>query len=282
MPQPPVEMVLGTRARWILTLRDAQGRAVTDFLETDPVSASVWAGDDRIPLFSPEVEWVDPLEGTLAVSIRPAMTVTAEVATYRLQVFVTPPSDDQRRCVWDGSIRFLPTAGAGEPDPVYATSEDLFDYCPRLERHLADEEAAQAGFAEQRARARKWLDDTLLRNYYPVPGRTRRMVNLAGTAAGPYSVFADPPEGAAIPSEAQLRAILDAGGLVVTDAIRELVSHKAAAYAYRTSTGPYGDEATEHDREANRLWYVSDFDVKTDPDLASPDLRIGRDVTFLT
>jgi hypothetical protein len=109
------------------------------------------------------------------------------------------------------------------------------------------------------------------------------MVDVAGTDAGPYRCFADPPEGASVPSDVALQAMLDADGLVVTPIIRRCVSHKAAALAYATSTaGSYKDEAATHESMANRLWWRAVIEVKSDPELDAPDLRVGREVTFLT
>lgn len=284
MPQPPIEMSVGTARRWTITARNAVGAVLTDtFLDSDPLAASVWAGDDREPLFAPDVAWIDAQAATISLTVTAAMSAQAEASTYRLRLLVTPPSDAEPRCVYDGSIRFLPAPGTADPLPVYASAEDLFDHCPRVEKQLADEESAQAGFAEQRARARAWFDEEVLRNYHPVPGRTRRMVGLAGTAVGPYMAFAGPPDGATVPSDAELRAMLDANGLVITDRIVQCVSHKAAALAYETSSaGSYADDAAKHDRMANSLWWRATIEVKSDPDLDGPDLRIGRDVIFLT
>ena len=109
------------------------------------------------------------------------------------------------------------------------------------------------------------------------------MVDLDGTGAGPYLLFAEPPDAATVPTDVQLRAMLDADGLVVTDTIRECVSHKAAAYAYRTAKGAgYSDDAGRHEGTANRLWYRSVCEIRSDPELDAPDLRIGRDVMYLT
>jgi hypothetical protein len=165
---------------------------------------------------------------------------------------------------------------------VYASYETLLDYCPRV-GELLDELSDQAGFAEQRARARSWFDEEVLRNYHCTPGRCRRMVDDDGTDAGPYMVYAEPPDGATIPSDAQLRAILDADGLEVTRIIEECVSHKAAAIVYQSSSvGAYANEGARHDGMARGLWYQAVVEVRSDPDLDAPDMRIGRDVTFLT
>ena len=95
--------------------------------------------------------------------------------------------------------------------------------------------------------------------------------------------YADPPDGAVVPSDAGLRAILDADGLVLTDIIKEAVSHKAASIIYRSSpVASYAERGQEHKDLARWHWWRAVVEVKSDPELAAPDLRIGRDVTFLT
>lgn len=282
MPHPPFEQVLGTIGRHRITARTADGSPVTNLLATDPLTAVVWAGDDRQILMLPDATWVDPSSGVFHLTIPSAMTADAVPGQYRVQAFCTPASDGEKRCLYDGSVRFLPTPGTGSAGPVYASYDDLLKYCPQVEP-MQVATSDQSGFAEQRARARTWFDDEVVRNYHPQPGRSRRMVDLSGTGAGPYMTYADPPEGAVVPSDVGLRAILDADGLEVTDVVRECVSHKAAAIIYKSSpVGSYAADGARHDGEARMHWYRAVIEVRSDPSLAAPDLRIGRDVTFLT
>lgn len=281
MAHPPFEQAIGTLLRKRIALLD-EDRDPAPFLPTDPISAVCWAGEGRAPLFEPLVEWLDAPAGLLRLTITPAMSEQAEAGQYRLRVFCTPPSDAHRRLVFDGSVRFLPSPGTGEAEPSYASFEDLLDECPHLQR-LVVEDSDQAGFAEQRGEARRWFDEALVRHYHAVPGRTRRFVNLAGDGPGPYMQFAEPPDGALVPSDDDLRAMLDAGGLVISEPVKKAVCHKAASLVYRKSaSGSYRDEAAFHEGQARQFWWNAVVEVKSDPDLDEPDLRIGRDVTFLT
>jgi hypothetical protein len=281
MAHSTYEQVLGTIGRHYWQARTLEGEPIP-FLFTDPLEGVLWPGDERAATLSPAVEWADAPKGIFSVTIASAMTVGLAPGIYRIQAFCTPTSDGERRCILDESVKFLPTAGSSAAGKSYVTSEDLLDYCPRLEQ-LQDAETDQAGFAEQRARARTWFDEEVVRNYFPVPGRTRRKVDLSGTGAGPYMAFADPPAGAAVPSDDQLRAMLDADGLVVTDQVRECVAHKAASIVYGgVKSGAYSAEAAQHEGMARRLFYRIEAEIRTDPELASADIRVGRDVIFLT
>ena len=63
----------------------------------------------------------------------------------------------------------------------------------------------------------------------------------------------------------------------------EAVCHKAASLIYRKSaSGSYRDEASYHEGQARQFWWNAVVEVKSDPEREEPDLRIGRDVTFLT
>lgn len=279
MPTPPYSQILGTTEVHAFTIRNrAQQAIIGVFTEDDVLSASVWRGDDQATLITPTVEWVDPDQGVVVLTITESMISGISPGTYRLQAFVTPQSDDHPRCFLDGAIRFEPTAGTAVPLPVYATSDDMEIYCPQVMK-LQDLLVDQANFAQQRHRARTWFDRYVLDHYNPQPGRSRRLINDAGDDFGPNDRLAPPPTGVSVPTKAELVQYLADDKLILTDDIRAVNAHHAASLVYLAQPGEYGDKGGMHQSMASAARYRAVVEIDTNG-LGTENIRIGKDVTF--
>jgi hypothetical protein len=157
-----LEQALGSDRSYRLTLFDSDGNLVTGLPADAPLAAALWRGGDQAPVVAPAVQWIDPTQGTVLLVVSAADTAGLAVGTYRLRVTVA--ADGQTLVVFDGALRLTAAPGAAPPPPVYCGYEDLKLYAPWLDT-LHDAAQEQTGFAGERARARQWLDDLILRQY---------------------------------------------------------------------------------------------------------------------
>jgi hypothetical protein len=265
---------------WVLPILDKNGAAITTALAGDPLQATVWMGDDQAALFHPSLTWIDNTQGTTKLTVAAAQTAALAAGVYRLECYWIP--NNLRRRFFNGFLELEHSAGSAAALSTYCSYNDLLAYAPQVAKLAAADD--QSLFAEERHNARLLFESKVLDRYRPQPGRTRRYVDATGLLAGPFLRYADPPIGSAVPTSAQIAAYLTANKLVVSEDIIRCNALLAAAFVYQANPGAQnvyqqlGQQAAK-DAQAQFEQSTLEFDTNSD---GTPELRIDRDVTFLT
>ena len=217
---------------------DPSGSAVATFTASDTPSAQLWDGDATATIATPPASWqADPAANPPVVVLAFAGSTTAalEVQPYPLQVWIAHSGGNL--LAWEGWLDVL--AGAGHGDGRHGLW--LFRRHAPGRRRVGEGPALHLGHGRVRPGAGPGPE---------LPGRRpARAVRTAGPAAGRVDIslglgwYALPEAPSAI-----LRGYLAAGGLIVTDKVREIVSHLAVAYACRrdVASGDYKAKADFH------------------------------------
>lgn len=156
-----IDCIAGADRVVTLTLRDAGGDPVTTYTSAATLAATVWPGDDRLASFSPTAAWTDAPAGTLTLTFAAAHTAALEPGEYPVLLAITAGGLTAQQVVATLRIRSAP--GTAVAPPVYGTYDEMLVYAPWLGRLQAASD--QAGFREQRARARTWLDSLIQRHW---------------------------------------------------------------------------------------------------------------------
>jgi len=178
------------------------------YLNTDVLTAKLWPGDTQMIVASPAATWTDATTAKWSLNFVPADTATLTAGVYRVRVIATRGSvvDELLR----DSVEVLVIAGAGVAPVVYCTYEDMSAECNWLQQFQSESED-QTGFAEQRQRARQWMDGIILRaapsrgfvstqTYWTWGGSTNGLAmdtTLAGYLSSNYLMLTT-PQGSAI------------------------------------------------------------------------------------
>lgn len=221
------------------TLRDSSGAVVTSYTSDDTLTSLLWGGDDQSVLLNPTVAWIDAPNGVIQLSFLSADTDTLEPGKYHCRVVVTRASDGRKYSPPDFWVEVGNSPGDANPLPVYSTFEDLLLYAGWLAKQQTASD--QAGFAEQRASARGWLESIILTKF-----RTN-LTSLHNTY-GNYNtaITAGVTTGASSP---WLLAALSNDQLRVTPTVKEIVSRYAISLICESIIGP-GDGESPYERIA--------------------------------
>lgn len=155
-----VEHIAGMQRDLVLTLRGSDGVIFADFSLSDTLNAVIWPGDQQGVLASPAAKWLndDPTTGKVRLSVTAADVEALPPAVYRLMVSVTRGA--ATKPVLQAYYRILPGPGGGTPLKVYGDYQDLLVSMPNLDDLQAS--TSQAGLAEERAEASRWLEGVIL------------------------------------------------------------------------------------------------------------------------
>lgn len=156
----PLRVFQGSTLSRTLTLRDAVGDPVTDTYDgTEEFTLTVWAGDDRAAatMAASSATWLDAAAGTATLRLDQADTAALAAGRYRVLVQLADGLD--LIDVFDAVLAVEAAAAAGTAGSTYATLADLRLYCDWIESVKG--EGDQAGFAEQLAEARAWLEEII-------------------------------------------------------------------------------------------------------------------------
>lgn len=230
-----------------IELADAAGAPILGtFTGADVLLFELWAGDDTPVLATPTATWVDAGLGTLDLLVTPADLLGLEPGVYRLRGAVHP--GPAAWPIFDGAIRVAAAPGSGAALATYGSAEDLRRYASWVDDLQTDQD--RAGFLEQRAAARAWLDAILLARYRPGQHGT-------GIPRDDDFWWGDRGEDPG-PSE-WLRGVLDGGGLIVDAGVREATARHALALIAEPMLGEaaagtsYQQLAAFHRRRARAL-----------------------------
>jgi hypothetical protein len=264
----------------VLIDRDT-GQPIPTYPETDALSCWIWSGQDQQVLATPGITWIDTSAGMVEVAVLAADLASLGPGLYRLMAAVL--HEGATLVFFDGSIDLTVAPGAAAAPAAYCTYQDMTLYAPQIAA-LHDPRVDLAGFLGERARSRTCTNEMCLDRYRPNHGRARRHVSADGTTAGPYLRWVSAgPGGAPTPSIEDIRDALDAGGLRVTDKIREANARTAAAIVFLNQPGnnnPYHQLGQFHLATAQVLMAEAVIEIDTDTD-GVPDIRVGQDVTWL-
>lgn len=155
-----LEMKAGTDKTFRMTLYDTNGAVVTGYSGASTLTAKVWPGDDQAATFTPTCAWITPGSGLFSVTISAAQSAVTP-AIYRLSVTVT--SGGVISPAFDGRLKILDSVGSASALATYCTYEDMRRLAPWIGELQSEDD--QAGFAEQRHLARKWLDSIIQKHY---------------------------------------------------------------------------------------------------------------------
>jgi hypothetical protein len=280
-PDQTLSQPLGSDRPWFFTLKDSDNVLVDDYTDTDPLTCVIWSGQDQASLATPAATWVDVTQGTVQVVVAASDVASLLPGVYRMVCRVNHTGSDIT--FFDGSIELTPAPGMAAALTAYCTFDDLVLYAPQI-RQFHDPRVDLAGFLGERARARTCTNEMILDGYRPSHGRARRGVSADGTTAGPYLRWVTSgPNGEPTPALDDLRGYVAAGGLKVTDKIREANAHAAAAIVYLNQPGannPYNQLGQRHWNLAQSLMASAVIEIDVDNDQVA-DIRVGQDVTWL-
>lgn len=253
---PTISATVGAARRVRFTLRDELGQPRTDYLDTDTLAASLWAGDDQASLFTPTVAWDDAEAGTLIYShtaVQSALLTPGSTYTVMLSVTRSGTTAKTPLC----RIAMVAAPGAATALTSYCTLDDMLRISGDLLSSLS-EDTDQSGYAEQRHEALEWTHETVLSRARAILERQAEahlpvvivdpITISSGVDGGPGwgpSIYPD----TSIETQMELiRGYLD-DGLLLTDALedRALVEANAlyALYLVYDRQQSYGDKGED-------------------------------------
>jgi hypothetical protein len=224
-----LEIVQGARRDWVLQILMDDNSAPTVFLNTDTLSANLWAGASQTALCNPGVTWNSAADGLVNITLSAANSALLTAGgVYQLQVFAQRSGGDPVCVVWV-TVTCLPAAGsAAEEFSTYCIDEDLLTFAPWLE-DLYENTSDTEGFYKQRLWARRWLD--------------RIIVSRARPLAYIYNIMTPlTPWGPVEAPNYVIQGYLQADYLLVRDSTREIVARKALAMICEKQIGLTGDD----------------------------------------
>jgi hypothetical protein len=130
---------------------------------SEPLSCSLWPGDDRAQAASLAATWEDAPAGKVRVEIPSATTIGLAVGAYKGAVTLTATARD----VAYFRLEVESSPGSAAEPKAYHTYADLTAELPWVGK-LANPNQDQSGFAELAGEARRWIDAAILRS---VPSR---------------------------------------------------------------------------------------------------------------
>jgi hypothetical protein len=136
---------------------DGSGNPVV-YTGMETLAGEVWAGDDQPDLFTFVPTWQTAGSGIWSGTIAGTHTTSLAPAIYRLRIKVNG-ADAQ-----DAVLQVIWSPGTAAVRPTYVTIRDLRKEANWIE-DLQNTEQHQAGFADECADSRDWLDENILRNY---------------------------------------------------------------------------------------------------------------------
>ena len=164
-----LEIVQGTARDFPFQITNPDGTAATQFLNTDVLTASVWAGANEAALLTPSTTWLNSNApaGQIQITFQNSDSASLAIGEYYLQAYATragTPSRTTALLPRGSSLSILAAAGtAFTARPAYITIVDVRRIAPWIDDLQVPD--SNMGFDDQLADARDWLDEMILRNY---------------------------------------------------------------------------------------------------------------------
>lgn len=146
-----------------LQAQDYQGQGLTSYLSSDTLTGQVWPGEEQPVELTYTPTWVDAPTAKFNVTLSSADTTTLSIGAHRIRARATRGSNTYTLLDAILDVTSAPGASASSITP-YCTYDDLLFVAPWC-KQVQDLTTDQAGFLEERIRAREWLDWAILNNY---------------------------------------------------------------------------------------------------------------------
>jgi hypothetical protein len=223
---------------------------------SETLAASVWPGDDRAALFSPTVAWLDPDARTMSLSWAGSDTSGLAPGRYRLELRITSGGATTKLDV--AAVDLLATPGSATAPAAYCTFDDLRVEAGSWVESLQADVSTQAGFAEERGRAREEFDRLVQAHY---GGEAFSGIGWPGYTGGPTTFG----------RSTWLADQLDADALIVTPDVRRWNALWTLYLVCRRQIGvkadsPYQAMAAGYRAEAEALAKGLAAELDTDAD----------------
>lgn len=165
-----LELMQGSACDFPLQATNPDGTpAANIFLNTDTLTAAVWAGSNETPPLQPAVAWgsAGAASGQFVISFQDADSARLAIGRYYLQAWATRAGTPPRTATLlprGTAIEILAAPGTSfAARPTYISILDVRKIAPWIEDLQVPE--SNTGFDDQLADARDWLDELILRNY---------------------------------------------------------------------------------------------------------------------
>lgn len=271
-------------------LKDSAKTTITTFTDTDVFAWTIWAGDGTTALATGAGTLQSPTSAALVdFTVLKSQLTTIDPGTYDLIGIVNPGTDD---AVWIRErIQFTAAPGSGTADPTYGTYDDMEVFAPWIGGALS--KANQSNAAEQRAKARQWIDSCImsraerdLESQYSRHGAVLYVdpiVPTAGVDLGPTWGPSILPDTTMQTQLAVIQGYLDANQLMTGAIDNGMVREIAARYAVylvcdaqigKANETPYQELASQFRRKAIAMMSAWTAKIDTDADgVADYELR---------
>jgi hypothetical protein len=275
-----LRVAAATGAVYTLTIRDADGNAVTTYAGTETLTAKLWAGDDITALATPTLAWANHDAGTVTLTLSAANT-TQTPATYQIRCTVTDGGVAYE--FYRAWLKIEASPGSATAPATYCGFDDMLELAGDLADALL-ESSDQAGFAEQRAKARRWTDRVVVaRAKDVISTQAERHSPVVGSEAIDITTGVDdgPEWGPSIYPDTSIRdavdvirAALAADDLILDAEVVEANAAYALALVYGRQMGAapnganYQDLAGKWREYASRrmVAWTARFDTTASPD----------------
>ena len=277
----------GTAVSLAVTIANEAGPLA--YLGTEPLAATLWAGDDQSSLATLSPAWKDASQGVVEVTVPESVTTSLEPAAYLLSLTVS--TGGQTYEAWRAWIRVESGPGSAVKPVVWCSYDDML----LLASWLDDLQGASdtAGFLEHRARATEWaIEQGMSRARDMLESQYQRHAPILGpttpaTAIPAEGVDLGPAWGDSSYWSPQLLADLnqwrdwfhDPAVVVVDSRISEIVARFAVSLVCAQQIGQAGDTsyqalAARFRRTAIQLTAGYSWRFLTPDDEAHPERRL--------
>lgn len=209
----------GDDATFTATLRDENGNAYTGYAGTEPITCTVWPGNELPPLTGvATADWLDATAGTIDVAIAGSGTAALVPASYDLKLEINGVS------VFRATLAIGESAGATAGRTAHVTLRHLRKHYKNVDKLIARGDDPTA--LEARADAWDWLCDLLHRHYRNGSGLTTDFHFVPGISFGglyPFGYYRDGRR------SSELQGWLDAGRLDLTTPVLDAMACHALA-----------------------------------------------------
>src|SRR5271157_1108817 len=163
-----LEIVQGTARDFPFQITNPDGTAATQFLNTDVLTASVWAGANEAALLTPSTTWLNSNApaGQIQITFQNSDSASLAIGTYYLQAYATRAGSPSRTTALlprGTSLEIIAAAQMAVPRPSYISIVNLRTIAPWIDDLQVPD--STSGFDDACADSRDWLDEMTLRNY---------------------------------------------------------------------------------------------------------------------
>jgi hypothetical protein len=162
-----VELVQGTARDFPFQVMNPDGTIPTGvFLNTDVLTASVWAGLNEVPLLTPATSWISATDAQYQITLQNIDSAALAIGTYYLQAYATRAGTPTRTTALlprGTSLEIIGQPLTAVPRPSYISIVNLRRIAPWIDDLQVPD--STSGFDDACADSRDWLDEMTLRNY---------------------------------------------------------------------------------------------------------------------